>query len=247
MKSNDAKRTPGRPPYWAPLACLGVLAGIVACGGIDERRHVPSRSDAGGESAAAGSPNDSVAGSTAEGGSGGSGGSGSGLVGGTHAGGGVSGEGSGGSIPAIGIGAAGEAGAAGQSAGGAGGDAAAGGAGGASEGGAGGEAPSTPVLDPVCGLGRVQVGAVSEWCGKVNVHLVGKSWVTDSDCTSGCRNDDAERLAYCKKFYRSTVAIKTGLDQKASGIKDWKNAGCADSSPDAPGISGEFACCALAP
>jgi hypothetical protein len=92
-----------------------------------------------------------------------------------------------------------------------------------------------------------QVGAVSEWCGKVNVHLVGASWLTDTDCTSGCRNNDAERLAYCKKFYPKTASIVRGLDQKASGTKDWKNAGCADSYPDGPGISGEFACCALVP
>lgn len=231
----------------APLACLGVLAGFVACGGSEEHRQAPERKSAGGDSAeVAGAPPDGVAGSSTGGVS---------STGGTGASAGAPDRGGsqGTGIPATPAGGnSGEAGAAGQSAGEVGGDGiggAAGGAGGETIGGAsghGGESSGNDV-DPVCGANRVQVGAVSEWCGKVNVHLVGQSWVTDPDCDSGCRNNDAERLAYCKKFYPTTTAIVTGLDQKASGTKDWKNKFCQESTPDGPGISGEFACCAAAP
>ena len=89
-----------------------------------------------------------------------------------------------------------------------------------------------------------QVGAYSLWCGKVNMHLTAPGvWTHDADCSSGC---NVTGVNYCKKFYPNATAVAT-LDQTASVVKDWKNAGCADSTPDGKGISGEAACCAPLP
>jgi hypothetical protein len=129
-------------------------------------------------------------------------------------------------------------GTAGQTAGGEAGGATGGAAGGGGEGGAGG------VIDPICGLNMTQVGAYSLWCGKVNMHLTAQgAWTHDTDCTSGC---NVAGVGYCQKFYPNATAVMQ-VDQIASGTKDWKNAGCADSAPDGPGIGGEYACCAPLP
>lgn len=227
MKSANVRRVVWS---WWRLSVGGAaaFACFAACGGADES-HTSRRGGEAGESAEpeAGAPGSAAGASSNQGGAGGLDGKAGAPIGGATDGGSDVGSG----------GVADEAGAAGQSAGG---------ASEAGAGGQGGDGTNEPVVDPVCGLGRAQVGAVSEWCGKVNVHLVGTSWVTDTDCTSGCRNDDAERLAYCKKFYPTSASI-VKVNQVASGTKDWKNAGCNDSFPDGPGISGEFACCAPVP
>jgi len=112
--------------------------------------------------------------------------------------------------------------------------------GGEASGGGGGE-PSVPPVDPICGANMAQVGAYSLWCGKVNMHQDAQGdWVHDADCTSGC---DINGIGYCQKFYPNATTV-VAVDQTASVVKDWKNAGCADSSPDGKGISGEAVCCA---
>jgi hypothetical protein len=115
-------------------------------------------------------------------------------------------------------------------------------AGGVSAGGAGGEGGQAIHVDPVCGVGLVQVGAYSLWCGKVNMHTdeLG-TWVPDPDCTSGC---NVNGVGYCQKFYPTATGIAAIAQLET---KDWKNAGCAESTPDGPGISGQAACCAPAP
>jgi hypothetical protein len=155
------------------------------------------------------------------------------------------------------LGGSGELAAAGQATGGAGGvggAADAGGAGGADSpggaGGAGGAGGESGVIDPVCGLNMVQVGAYSLWCGKVNEHLDAEGlWQPDADCTSGC---NITGVSYCQKFYPNATAV---VAVPQLDTKDWKNAGfisgqagaCNDSAPDGPGISGQAACCAPIP
>ena len=99
-------------------------------------------------------------------------------------------------------------------------------------------------VDPICGANMAQVGAYSLWCGKVNMHKNAQGeWLHDADCSSGC---NITGVNYCKKFYPTATTI-VAVDQTASVVKDWKNAGCADSSPDGKGISGEAVCCAPLP
>jgi hypothetical protein len=112
--------------------------------------------------------------------------------------------------------------------------------GGAGGGGAGGET-SAPPIDPICGPNMAQVGAYSLWCGKVNMHKNAQGdWTHDADCSSGC---NIKGVGYCQKFYPNTTTV-VAVDQTASVVKDWKNAGCDDSYPDGKGISGEAVCCA---
>jgi hypothetical protein len=99
-------------------------------------------------------------------------------------------------------------------------------------------------VDPICGANMVQVGAYSLWCGKMNMHKTSRGdWVHDADCSSGC---NIAGVDYCKKFYPNATKI-VSVDQTVSVVKDWKNAGCADSSPDGKGISGEAVSCAPLP
>jgi hypothetical protein len=248
MKSVDIQRQRARR-LMAGIACSSVIVGFIACSGSTE--HKTGRQDTPYSGAGAGEGGSAQAGAGAVH-TGGSismqGGEGGEALGGVPGVAGAAGEaGVAGEVGTAG--AAGDVGAGGQSQGGAGGQA----AGGEAAGGNGGEGGELPVIDLVCGVNMAQVGTVSEWCGKVDVHTNADGlFVTDTDCTSGCRQSDVERLDYCKKFYPSATAIQKGLVQGASGSKDWKNAGfvsgtsgpCNDSAPDGPGISGEFACCA---
>ena len=69
------------------------------------------------------------------------------------------------------------------------------------------------ILDEVA-AGKM-VGAISAWCGKVNVHLGREGWLTDPDGTSGCDKMDtyAGRLGYCKSIYGDHVS-----DVQAKGV-----------------------------
>jgi hypothetical protein len=243
-------------PLVTGLLSASVIVGFIACSGSSERRAGRNTGE-GGEYEAAGGAGPQSGGSTARGGEPASGGmsqagepnlagSGGSSAGDTGGGGDV---GVGGAVDAGGAAAGGESsgGAAvgGESSGGAavGGESSGGaGAGGESSGGSGGEGGNGDVIDPVCGLNMVQVGAYSLWCGKVNMHQTAPGvWTHDTDCSSGC---NVNGVGYCQKYYPSTTKVVTVPQTET---KDWKNAGCADSAPDGPGISGEAACCAPLP
>ena len=217
--------------FWAGAVCSGAILGFVACSGSSEHLSLRGTCSAAGNDNAAGvdaSAGQNGGGSQAQGGAGATGTvvaeSGSPAI--ENGGGGdTSLPGSGGETAAGGQAAAGEA---------------SGGAGGQTAGGAGGDSSVIPV-DPICGANMAQVGAYSLWCGKVNMHQDAQgAWVHDADCTSGC---NIYGVNYCKKFYPNATAV-VPVDQTASVVKDWKNAGCADSTPDGKGISGEAVCCA---
>lgn len=223
---------------WAGAAFASAILGFVACSGsaehVSPRNECPYSGNAAGE-AAAGQGN-----SASQAGKGGQGASvtpDNGGAGGTPAETNLGGETG---LPAIG----GESTVGGQASGGdssspVGGQS----AGGEASGGAGGEGPVSPV-DPICGANMAQVGAYSLWCGKVNMHKNAQGvWVHDADCTSGC---NIYGVDYCKKFYPNATSV-VAVDQTASVVKDWKNAGCAESTPDGKGISGEAVCCAPLP
>jgi hypothetical protein len=74
------------------------------------------------------------------------------------------------------------------------------------------------------------------------MHLTAEgTWTHDADCDTGCL---VNGVGYCQKFYPSATAVATVPQTQT---KDWKNAGCADSVGDGPGIGGEAACCAPIP
>lgn len=54
------------------------------------------------------------------------------------------------------------------------------------------------------------VPRVMFWPGKVAQHfdLRTMKWTTDPDGKSGAANDDAERLAYCRKWYPKTTSVR---------------------------------------
>lgn len=224
--------------FWAGAACAGAIWGFVACSGSAE--HDSARSDGNYSGSAAGEPAAGQGNATSQAGMAGQGTSvapGAGGAGGTPTNLDLGGEGG-----WAGIG--GETPVGGQASGGdtsnhVGGQA----AGGETSGGAGGEGPVIPV-DAICGANMAQVGAYSLWCGKVNMHKNAQgAWVHDADCTSGC---NIYGVDYCKKFYPNATSV-VAVDQTASVVKDWKNAGCAESTPDGKGISGEAVCCAPLP
>lgn len=238
------------------LAGMSVLAGFMACSGSSTKR--TGRNDyqgAGGEptqtAGASGGPGAEQGGSSStvtagQGGAASEGGRAAGAgetSGGAPGNGGAAGEATG----ATGGGAP-EGGAAGESSNGGessvGGESSSGGQaqGGQAQGGAGGEGGQAPFVDPVCGANLVQVGEYSLWCGKVNMHTDAQGqWLHDADCTSGC---DINGVSYCQKFYPSATAV-VGVPQL--GGKNWMDAGCDPSTQNAPGISGQAACCAPAP
>jgi hypothetical protein len=222
----------------AGVVSASVILGFVACSGSSERRTARGDGGGGDYSSDAGASNGgrNGGGSSSQGGepAAGAAGSSAGVAG---AGGdaGVAGESSLGGESGLAGGTSG----AGQASGGEGGAAA-----GSGGGGGGGEGGSGDVIDPVCGLNMTQVGAYSLWCGKVNMHLTAQNtWTHDADCSSGC---NVTGVGYCQKFYPSATKV-VAVDQTASVVKDWKNAGCADSTPDGNGISGEAVCCAPLP
>lgn len=220
--------------FWAGAACAGAIWGFVACSGSAE--HDSPRGDCNSSGNAAGEASAGQGNATSQAGKGGEGGSVSPGAGGSP------GENLGGETGLPGVG--GESTVGGHASGGdtsshVGGQA----AGGEANGGAGGDGPVVPV-DPICGANKAQVGAYSLWCGKVNMHKNAQGvWVHDADCTSGC---NIYGVDYCKKFYPNATTV-VAVDQTASVVKDWKNAGCADSAPDGKGISGEAVCCAPLP
>lgn len=57
--------------------------------------------------------------------------------------------------------------------------------------------------DPAAGC----LGGISGWSGKVCIHWSDGLWLTDTDGSSGIEvmNSAAKRLAYCRKFYGSSV------------------------------------------
>ena len=205
--------------------CAGVLVGFIACSGSTDHKAARSEGEGGDAMAAAGqagAPTATAGGSSNVAGEANDGGA---SVGGASGGAALGGKGGLG-----GASVAGEGGAAGLAFAGAAGESAGGG------GGAGGEAP---VVDPICGAGMAKVGEYSLWCGKVNMHTDAQGlWQTDADCSSGCT---VAGVSYCKKFDPTATAVAT---VPQVGTKDWKNAGCDDSTPDGPGISGQAACCA---
>ena len=238
MKSSNVGRVQARR-FWLGAACSSAILGFVACSGSSE--HVSPRGDcpysgnAAGEASAGQNSGSSQAG---KGGQGttvppGAAGAGGAPDNGTSVGGDTGQAASGGETAAAGQASGGDTSSnvGGQP------------AGGEASGGAGGEGPVIPV-DPICGANMAQVGAYSLWCGKVNMHKTAQgAWVHDADCSSGC---NVYGVDYCKKFYPSATTI-VAVDQTASVVKDWKNAGCADSTPDGNGISGEAVCCAPLP
>lgn len=229
----------------AATCCASIILGFVACSGSSERR-APRNTGAGGDYDAMSGGAPQSGGSKAQGGnSAAAGESSAGAPGVSGTGGSAAGEASGGAD--TGAGGA-DVSIAGQASSGEGGTGVGGaGAGGESSGGAGGEGGSAPHLDPVCGVNMVQVGAYSLWCGKVNMHLTAEgTWTHDADCDTGCDFGGKTALSYCQKYYPSTTTI-VSVNQLQSVVKDWKNAGCADSEPDGPGIGGEAACCAPIP
>ena len=227
MKSVDSERQRARR-FAVGAACTSVIIGFIACSGASEHRATPQHQAAGGEAAGGAAHAGAPATEHEQGGSqnaqagqrnGGAPGVGGDL--------GVAGESTGSVAGQATVGAAGES---------------TGGAGGESTGGAGGAGGDSAFVDPVCGVNMVQVGQYSLWCGKVNMHTNSDGlWLTDSDCSSGC---NVTGVAYCQKFYPSATAVVT-VPQLVT--KDWQNAGCADSTPDGPGISGQAACCAPIP
>ncbi len=236
MKSVDNEQRARR--FAVGAACTSVIIGFIACSGASEHRATPHHA-AGGDAAGGAAQAGAAATGLEQGGSqsaqaGQRTGGAPGVAGDV----GVAGDSTGGVAGVATGGAAGESGGgvAGESAGGVGGESL-GGAGGA--GGAGGDAA---FVDPVCGVNMVQVGAYSLWCGKVNMHTNSDGlWLNDADCSSGC---NVVGVGYCQKFYPSATTV-VSVPQLVT--KDWKNAGCADSTPDGPGISGEAACCAPIP
>jgi hypothetical protein len=225
--------------FWAGAACASVVLGFVACSGSSE--HDSPRSDCPYSDNAAGEASAGQGHTNSQAGKGGQGGTVTPVEGGA------------GGVPANDTNLGGDTGVAGTTGETASGGQASGGetnegaggqtAGGEANGGAGGEGPVVPV-DAICGANMAQVGAYSLWCGKVNMHKNAQGvWVHDADCTSGC---NIYGVDYCKKFYPNATAV-VAVDQTASVVKDWKNAGCAESSPDGKGISGEAVCCAPLP
>jgi hypothetical protein len=73
----------------------------------------------------------------------------------------------------------------------------------------------------VTGTDDRSVPRVMFWWGKVNQHwdLQTGAWLTDSDGISGAREN---KLAYCQKFYPSTVEVVAYQDETTN---TWKNAG----------------------
>lgn len=234
MKSTIVERRRARGLLVA-LGCMSVMAGFMACSGSATKRTTRGNNqyNSGGDAAqaagAGGLPSTDQGGSasTVTAGSAGDAGSGGSAQAGESFG-----------------GAPGVSGAAGDAAGGAtGGGTAEGGSGAEpSDGGAGGEGGQAPFVDPVCGVNLVQVGAYSLWCGKVNMHQTEQgTWTHDADCSSGC---NVAGVGYCQKFYPTATSVVTVPQLET---KDYKNAGCAESTPDGPGVDGEAACCAPAP
>ncbi|PTL80261.1 hypothetical protein DAT35_30190 [Vitiosangium sp. GDMCC 1.1324] len=74
------------------------------------------------------------------------------------------------------------------------------------------------------GAGGAEVGRISYWYGKVNVHKApGGSWLKDSDCTSGA---DIDPLTYCRKFFPGTTSV-TEVSVTAKPDNLWNTASCA--------------------
>ncbi len=60
---------------------------------------------------------------------------------------------------------------------------------------------------------------ISYWYGKVNQHVAGNTWKTDSDGTSGA---NVNKLQYCQKFWPKTTSV---ADYKSETITSWRTAG----------------------
>ena len=92
-----------------------------------------------------------------------------------------------------------------------------------------------------CPAGTDLVGQYATWCGKVNVHTQGSSWVPDSDCSSGC---NINTVNYCKRFWPGAT-VQQVLPAPSSDTKPFQTAGCNRSYP-AVGQA-QYACCAPPP
>jgi hypothetical protein len=75
----------------------------------------------------------------------------------------------------------------------------------------------------VTGTPTGELGRISYWSGKVNLHRTpGQAWTWDSDCSSGA---NIAPLTYCRKFFPlANSAVSVGLTGKPDGV--WKDGGC---------------------
>jgi hypothetical protein len=160
-------------------------------------------------------------------------------TGGSSAG-GASGGGSAGGVGGSSDGGSpGDAGSGGESASGGSGSGGDTGAGGAIDSGGESGAGGSVSVDPLCGQGMDVVGQYATWCGKVNVHQTDDgTWVSDSDCTSGC---NINTVSYCQKFW-PTSTTQVALEKPSSDNKVFEDWGCS-SGFASPGQA-QYACCA---
>jgi hypothetical protein len=78
------------------------------------------------------------------------------------------------------------------------------------------------VLNNGAGAGS-ELGRISYWWGKVNVHKApGGSWVKDSDCSSGA---NIAPLTYCRKFWPTTASV-TSVSLSTKSTPVWNTGGC---------------------
>ncbi|RJS22509.1 hypothetical protein DRW03_14435 [Corallococcus sp. H22C18031201] len=71
-----------------------------------------------------------------------------------------------------------------------------------------------------------EVGRISYWWGKVNVHKApGGPWTHDADCSSGA---SLEPLSYCQKFFPGTDSV-TEVPVTPKPDRVWFTAGCGAS------------------
>jgi hypothetical protein len=79
------------------------------------------------------------------------------------------------------------------------------------------------VLNYAAGAGSGELGRISYWSGKVNVHKApGGSWVKDSDCSSGA---NIAPLTYCRKFWPTTASV-TSVSLSTKSTPVWNTGGC---------------------
>jgi hypothetical protein len=85
-------------------------------------------------------------------------------------------------------------------------------------------APATVTISVASSGADIDKG-VAFWCGKVNQHVSGGQWTTDSDGISGCprysRHTDS-KLSYCRKFYPNTDTVRAAGQET---ITNWQNRG----------------------
>jgi hypothetical protein len=83
--------------------------------------------------------------------------------------------------------------------------------------------PPLPDAEPPDAAPPPELGRISFWSGKVNVHRpFGGQWTWDDDCSSGA---NAVPLDYCRKFFPATASV-TEVPVTSKPAPVWYDAEC---------------------